>query len=113
MPPVDPKRIGGIYRKIAIKKIKNQRTKNKKNDAAASKRRKNKMIVREEKLIDINDQGQEYERNIPIRLKENNKVYEIEVDGVNWIKLENRVHAVVLFEMMRENLTDYMTYKEI
>lgn len=35
----------------------------------------------------------------------------IEVDGVEWVAgVPSRMHAVVLFEMMRDHLTDYMRY---
>lgn len=37
----------------------------------------------------------------------------IEIDGVEWLTTENETHAVVLFEMMKDHITEYMNYKTI
>lgn len=39
--------------------------------------------------------------------------YMILVDGVEWIDTPNRTHAIVLFEMMKDHITDYMNYSKI
>lgn len=49
---------------------------------------------------------------IPISLYvKDEKEYHILVDGVEWVNTTNRTHAIVLFEMMWDNLTDYMNYE--
>lgn len=50
---------------------------------------------------------------IPIRLCQDvNGWYVIDVDGVEWVRLENQVHAVVLFSMMAEHIMQYMHYEK-
>lgn len=39
--------------------------------------------------------------------------YTIEIDGVEWIEIDNRTHAIVMFEMMKDHITDYMNYTKI
>lgn len=64
-----------------------------------------------EDLIKINE-GFE----IPIALladkDQNGDFYYVCVDGVPWLYADNRVHAVVLFEMMKEHLTEYVHYEQ-
>ncbi len=64
-----------------------------------------------EDLIKINE-GFE----IPIALladkDQNGDFYYVRVDGVPWLYADNRVHAVVLFEMMKEHLTEYVHYEQ-
>ncbi len=65
-------------------------------------------VVKEEK-IKIN--GGE----IPIRLCLDNddegEFYAINIDGVEWLVTETQMHASVLFNMMREHITEYMHYE--
>lgn len=53
---------------------------------------------------------------IPIALladkDQNGDFYYVRVDGVPWLYAYNRVHAVVLFEMMKEHLTEYVHYEQ-
>lgn len=39
--------------------------------------------------------------------------YTIEIDGVEWLASVNRTHAVLLFEMMKDHITDYMHYEKL
>lgn len=39
--------------------------------------------------------------------------YTIEIDGVEWLASVNRTHAVLLFEMMKDHITDYMHYAKL
>ena len=39
--------------------------------------------------------------------------YAIEIDGVEWLTTENRTHAVIMFEMMKDHITEYMNYVKI
>ena len=52
---------------------------------------------------------------IPIALladkDQNGDFFYVRVDGVPWLYADNRVHAVVLFEMMKEHLTEYVHYE--
>lgn len=52
------------------------------------------------------------EVSLPIVLFEDEGEYLIEVDGVEWLNTEQPHHAVVLFEMMKEHLTEYMRYEK-
>ena len=36
--------------------------------------------------------------------------YQIEVDGVAWLTIDNRTHAIVLYELMRDHLSDYYNF---
>lgn len=51
---------------------------------------------------------------IPIALladkDQNGDFYYVRIDGVPWLYADNRVHAVVLFEMMRDHITEYVQY---
>ena len=40
-------------------------------------------------------------------------VYGIDIDGVEWLETEAPHHAVVLFELLREHVTEYMQYATI
>lgn len=54
---------------------------------------------------------------IPITLNrdsdDDGNFFYIEIDGVEWLVTENETHAVVLFEMMKDHITEYMNYKTI
>lgn len=39
--------------------------------------------------------------------------YTIEIDGVEWLASVNRTHAVLLFEMMKDHINDYMHYAKL
>lgn len=39
--------------------------------------------------------------------------YTIEIDGVEWLASVNRTHAVLLFEMMKDHIADYMHYAKL
>lgn len=63
------------------------------------------------KRIVINEKGD----TIPINLlefeDEGELLYSIDIDGVEWVVTENRTHAIILFEMMAEHITEYMHYE--
>lgn len=49
---------------------------------------------------------------IPITLyKVSGEVYTVDIDGVKWFDTASEMHAVVLFEMMLEHITEYMHYE--
>lgn len=52
---------------------------------------------------------------IPITLRQDKdregEFYIIDIDGVEWVTTENQMHAVVLFEMMKDHITEYMHYQ--
>ena len=50
---------------------------------------------------------------IPIILFKDKEKFYIRIDGINWIETENQMHAVVLYEMMKDNITKYMNYRAI
>ena len=47
---------------------------------------------------------------IPIEVKESEGQHIITIDGVEWIKIDNQVHAAVLFNMIADHITEYMNY---
>lgn len=53
--------------------------------------------------------------DIPITLssvfEDGEEFYVIDVDGVEWLQTDNQSHAVVMFTMMLEHLTEYMHYE--
>ena len=52
---------------------------------------------------------------IPITLSKasDESSFLIKIDGVEWVNTENKTHAVVLFELMKDHITEYMQYKKI
>lgn len=44
---------------------------------------------------------------------EQGEFYFIAIDNVEWVTTENKTHAIVLFELMKDHITNYMTYKRI
>ena len=60
-----------------------------------------------EKII-INEKGD----TIPITVSENNGVFGIDIDGVEWCSTNNQVHATVLFNLMKDHITEYMHYEK-
>lgn len=61
-------------------------------------------ILRQDKL-QINN------GSMPIALSKDNNCYTVSVDGVEWVKTSNMVHSVVMFEMMKDHITEYMHYE--
>ena len=53
--------------------------------------------------------------DVPITLSSEGEgedlLYVIDVDDVEWLTTENKMHAVVLFTMMYKHLTEYMHYE--
>ena len=47
---------------------------------------------------------------IPIDLIKDNKVFSVEIDGVQWFTSDNLMHASILFEMLCKHVTEYMRY---
>lgn len=39
--------------------------------------------------------------------------YTIEIDDVEWLATTNQTHAVVMFEMMKDHITEYMNYVKL
>lgn len=48
---------------------------------------------------------------LPITLKENDAIFIVDIDGVEWFSTVNQTHAIVLFNMMKEHITEYMHYQ--
>lgn len=64
-------------------------------------------IIRRKELVD----GVDF--NLPIYLLSNEEEtsFTINIDGVDWVTLENQIHATVLFWMMKEHLVKDGYYK--
>lgn len=56
----------------------------------------------------INDKGD----TIPVSVDEENGTHVIKIDGVEWVKTENYMHATVLFNMISEHITEYVHYEK-
>jgi hypothetical protein len=69
-----------------------------------------KETIRTEYLSDMDENNRVVETKIPITLSSEGDEFAIDIDGVEWVRVKNKVHAVVLFEMMKDNITDYMNY---
>ena len=56
---------------------------------------------------------------IPIELIESREadepapLYSVDVDGVEWFITESPMHGQVLFELMKDHITEYMHYKSL
>ena len=57
--------------------------------------------------IVINENGDK----IPVSVNEVDGIHVIDIDGVEWVRTENYTHATVLYNMICDHITDYMTYK--
>lgn len=55
----------------------------------------------------INENGD----TIKVNVYEKDGVHVIDIDGVVWVETENYMHATVLFNMIADHITEYMTYK--
>lgn len=53
---------------------------------------------------------------IPLNLSEENidgeKGYIIDIDGVEWLFTTNQMHAIVMFQMFKDHILEYMTYEK-
>ncbi len=38
--------------------------------------------------------------------------YFIEIDGIEWVAVDNQMHATVLFNMMKDHITEYVHYEK-
>lgn len=56
----------------------------------------------------INDKGD----TIPVSVDEENGTHVIKIDGVEWVRTENYMHATVLFNMISEHITEYVHYEK-
>lgn len=64
--------------------------------------------MEKEVLIIIDEDG----NTIPAKVREEDGEHIITIDGVEWVRTENYMHATVLFNMMVEHITEYMTYRK-
>ena len=48
-----------------------------------------------------------------VLLQDSDGTYFIEIDGVEWCDTDSFHHAVILFELLHEHVTEKMTYKKI
>lgn len=56
----------------------------------------------------INDKGD----TIPVSVDEENGTHVIRIDGVEWVRTDNYMHATVLFNMISEHITEYVHYEK-
>ena len=70
-------------------------------------------ILRQEFLKDLDQLDNLVDTTIPITLEKDGDNYSIYIDGVHWVTTTNQTHAVVMFVMMQENITDYMNYTKL
>ncbi len=59
--------------------------------------------------FEINDKGDK----LPITVEKINDNHVIKIDGVVWVETTNYTHATVLFNMLRDHITEYMTYRKV
>ena len=63
-----------------------------------------KETIRTEYLSDMDENNRVVETKIPITLSSEGDEFAIDIDGVEWVRVKNKVHAVVLFEMMKDRV---------
>ncbi len=51
------------------------------------------------------------EMPIILNANEDDTFFTVVIDGVEWLHTKNRMHAIVLFEMMLEHITEYVQYE--
>lgn len=59
------------------------------------------------RMIQIDKSG----TTIPVTVQEKDGKHVIDIDGVVWVETENKVHAAVLFNMICDHITEYVSYK--
>ena len=69
--------------------------------------------MNEQRKESIKIKGGEIPIVLYINEDEEGVFYTIEIDGVEWLASANRTHAVLLFEMMKDHITDYMHYAKL
>ncbi len=60
-----------------------------------------------ERIIEVN--GIE----LPVSVEEIDGEHIITIDGVEWVRTENYVHAAVLFNMICDHIGEYVSYGKI
>lgn len=53
--------------------------------------------------------------SIPIKLikeEEGRTLYSVTIDSVLWLKTEQLHHAAIIFRLLADHVTEYMTYKK-
>ena len=48
--------------------------------------------------------------SLPVRLYDSGEDFYITIDDVEWCSTESQHHAMILFTMLKEHVTEYMTY---
>lgn len=49
-------------------------------------------------------------KEIPVKVEQVGDEHIISIDGVEWVRTKNKMHATVLFEMIVDHITEYMSY---
>lgn len=62
-----------------------------------------------EVMIEIDEEGTQ----IPVRVELIDEEHIITIDGVEWVRTDNQVHATVLFNMIIDHITEYVSYRKI
>ena len=39
--------------------------------------------------------------------------YDVTIDGVSWFTTESQMHAIILFDMLKKHVMEYMRYKSL
>lgn len=50
--------------------------------------------------------------DLPITLTKDGQKYSVAIDGVLWTETRVEHHAVVMFHMLRDHVTEYMHYEK-
>lgn len=50
---------------------------------------------------------------IKIALMQEKDTYIIAIDGVEWLQTQNEMHAAVLFELLKDHVTQYVHYEKV
>lgn len=65
-------------------------------------------MVASTKNIVINEKKE----TIPVHLNIENDTFIVDIDGVEWVRTDNNVHATILYNMIADHITEYMHYEK-
>lgn len=64
------------------------------------------------KMIVINNENDSIPVNLSKEIEDGEEIFIIDIDGVEWVVTDNRVHATIMFNMFAEHITEYMHYEK-
>lgn len=69
------------------------------------------MIVSTKKIV-ISKENDSISVNLSMEIEDGEEMFVIDIDGVEWVVTDNRVHATIMFNMFAEHITEYIHYEK-